>query len=229
MQPFIFPLILATMAHVTGASPVSSRQGVAKSSGPVVATYGASAAAIKSRHDGHDGQKVDPAAAGATGQGNTGQGKGQNTGKGNTGKGKRANGEFSNDLIPDFGITRGANPFPGQVGSCTGKANGNAAAIPCFCPPPRAEFVAKLQQAVSAGQKVVVKNAAGGTVEKPIQFSTDFNDRSVATEKNRATAATIVLQNFNGTDGVGCPSSSYPLIAQQQLSGKTQRTSVREP
>jgi hypothetical protein len=136
-------------------------------------------------------------------------------------------------LLPSFGVVAGTDPnFQGQVGSCRGiKLNGDPVAIQCSvkpaagqtftefaCPPDRTAFIAKLSVAVVAG-KVSAVNATGNQVDTPITFSTDSSDTSVAMLKARATAALIVIQNFSGLAGTGCPAVSAPNFQKMQVQG----------
>ena len=101
-------------------------------------------------------------------------------------------GSIPENLVPDFGVTPGI-PNPAQAGSCLGL---NDASIPCFCPPPRNDFIARLNTIVAAG------NAFG----HPAQFPTDD---SAASKAARLNALTVTMQNFNGTaSGVGCPKAA---------------------
>lgn len=101
-------------------------------------------------------------------------------------------GTITDAQVPDFGVTAGV-PDPKQAGSCLGLGG---ATIPCFCPPPRDEFIARLNEVVAAG------NAFG----HPAVFPTDNSAASAAARKN---ALIVTMQNFNGTaSGVGCPSKA---------------------
>ena len=101
-------------------------------------------------------------------------------------------GPVPDNLVPQFGVTPG-NPDPNQAGSCLGLNN---AAIPCFCPPPRDQFIARLNEIV----------AAGGAFGHPAQFPTD---NSAASQAARLNALTVTMQNFNNTaSGVGCPKAA---------------------
>jgi len=113
------------------------------------------------------------------------------------------------DLVPQFGVVKGTNANAQQVGSCDG-FNGQASVlIPCFCPPDRDVFLQRLGQAM----------ADGNVLGEPIQFSNDATDQSEETNRLRATALVVVLQNFNGTKGVGCPAASAPNFLSQQRTG----------
>ena len=101
-------------------------------------------------------------------------------------------GPVPDSLVPQFGVTPGI-PDPNQAGSCLGFNN---AAIPCFCPPPRDQFIDRLNEIVAAGQ------AFG----HPAQFPTDD---SAASQAARLNALTVTMQNFNNTaSGVGCPKAA---------------------
>ncbi len=112
-------------------------------------------------------------------------------------------------LVPAFGITKGAGANVRQEGSCDGFNGVNAVLIPCFCPPDLDVFLQHLSDAV----------VAGNVLGQPIQFSNDATDTSEDTNRARATAMIILLQNFNGTQGVGCPASSAPNFLSQQKTG----------
>ena len=101
-------------------------------------------------------------------------------------------GPIPDNLVPQFGVTPGI-PDPNQAGSCLGFNN---AVIPCFCPPPRDQFIDRLNEIVAAGQ------AFG----HPAQFPTDD---SAASQAARLNALTVTMQNFNNTaSGVGCPKAA---------------------
>ncbi len=112
-------------------------------------------------------------------------------------------------LVPQFGILKGAGANVRQEGSCDGFNGVNAVLIPCFCPPDLDVFLQHLSDAV----------VAGNVLGQPIQFSNDATDTSEDTNRARATAMIILLQNFNGTQGVGCPASSAPNFLSQQKTG----------
>ncbi len=112
-------------------------------------------------------------------------------------------------LVPQFGVVANTNPNAIQQGSCEGFNGVTTIAIPCFCPPDRATFLQNLTQAIAAGR----------VLDNPINFSTDATDQSEQTNKQRATACIILLQNFNGTAGVGCPAASAPNLLSQQKTG----------
>ncbi|RKU43272.1 hypothetical protein DL546_005728 [Coniochaeta pulveracea] len=120
---------------------------------------------------------------------------------------RQVNPSTINSLLPSFGVVPNTNP---TGGNCEGmKADGSPVHIPCNCPPNRDEFIAKLSSAVAAGR----------VLNNPIKFSADVNDQSVATLKSRATAALIMLQNFSGRAGVGCPAVSAPNFLKMQTDG----------
>jgi hypothetical protein len=120
---------------------------------------------------------------------------------------RQANSSAIDSLLPSFGVIPNTNP---SSGSCEGiKADGSPVNIPCSCPPSRAVFIAKLSSAVAAGR----------VLDNPISFSTDVNDQSVATLRSRATAGLIMLQNFSGRSGVGCPAVSAPNFLKMQTDG----------
>lgn len=123
---------------------------------------------------------------------------------------RAANATIDASLVPDFGVKTNTNPGAKQAGSCDGFAVASNAVtlIPCSCPPSRATFLAALQKNVAAGQ----------TQGTPVKFSTDTADRSAATNRLRATAMLVTLQNLNGA-GVGCPAASAPNFAVQQKTG----------
>ncbi|KZV79478.1 hypothetical protein EXIGLDRAFT_586698, partial [Exidia glandulosa HHB12029] len=107
-------------------------------------------------------------------------------------------------LAPSLGFRKGVNPT--GSGDCDGAAkgaDGKPIKVPCFCPPDRDEFVAKLIANVQAGH--VVTNP---TVK--ISFPTDDSDEAKLTRIN---AASSTLQNLNGA-GNGCPIAATTLKAQ---------------
>jgi hypothetical protein len=105
------------------------------------------------------------------------------------------------NLIPMFGLKAGQSPD--GSGSC---ATTDGKLIPCFCPPSRQEFIEKVNLAV----------AGGNVLGTPIAFNVDPLAQSNRDRFDRATTCLIVLQNFNGTRGVGCPAISAPNILSQQ-------------
>lgn len=146
---------------------------------------------------------------------NAGQGTTNNAGQGSSnsttgGAGGGATGNINPSLVPDFGVQQNANANARQQGSCDGfNAASNAVVnIPCSCPPSRATFLAALD-----------KNVAAGSVQgEKVVFSNDAGDQSEATNKQRATAMLVTLQNLNGA-GVGCPAASAPNFAVMQKTG----------
>ncbi|TVY32463.1 hypothetical protein LOCC1_G008699, partial [Lachnellula occidentalis] len=106
-------------------------------------------------------------------------------------------------LVPVFSI---------KTGSLKGA---NGVAIPAACPPSRADFIAKLSSNV----------AAGNVLGSPITFNTDAAVQDTATNKARATAMLVTLQNFTGKPGVGCPAASTPELLSQQKTGVVSATS----
>lgn len=113
------------------------------------------------------------------------------------------------NLVPQFGVVRGTDADAVQVGSCTGSTGTKTVLIPCACPPDRDAFLQKLSSAVAAGNSEGV----------PISFNNDASDLSPEAERSRATAAIIVLQNFNGRKGSGCPGAAAPNFLLQQQTG----------
>jgi len=108
-----------------------------------------------------------------------------------------ANATINPSLVPVFSIA-------------TGSGKGlNGVAIPAVCPPSRAAFIAKLQTNV----------AAGNVLGTPITFNTNAAVTDANTQKTRATAMLITLQNFTGKKGVGCPAASTPELLTQQKTG----------
>ncbi|KKY35057.1 hypothetical protein UCDDA912_g05007 [Diaporthe ampelina] len=121
-----------------------------------------------------------------------------------------ASGNINPSLVPDFGVAQNTNANARQQGSCDGfNAASNAVVnIPCSCPPSRDSFLAALD-----------KNVAAGSVQgETIEFNNDASDQSAATNKQRATAMLVTLQNLNGA-GVGCPAASAPNFAVMQQTG----------
>ncbi|KAK3385160.1 hypothetical protein B0H63DRAFT_179955 [Podospora didyma] len=111
------------------------------------------------------------------------------------------------DMIPlDFGITRNSQ--------CLG-AKGKS--IPCNCPPDSRDpdFIAKLGQSLSQGFFPDASIVTPLTLEK---FN-NVDDKSEATNRQRATAMVQVLQSLSGNKGQGCPGVSYPNIISQQSTG----------
>lgn len=155
--------------------------------------------------------KGDTAPSTCTGGGvtnNAGQGSSNSTTGGGSGAG--ASGNINPSLVPDFGVAQNANANARQKGSCDGfNAASNAVVnIPCSCPPSRASFLAALD-----------KNVAAGSVQgEKVQFNNDASNQSAATNKQRATAMLVTLQNLSGA-GVGCPAASAPNFAVMQKTG----------
>ncbi|KAF2007870.1 hypothetical protein P154DRAFT_419336 [Amniculicola lignicola CBS 123094] len=104
-------------------------------------------------------------------------------------------------LIPAFGVTAGQNPD--GSGRCDGANN---ILIPCFCPPNREAFIEKVNSAV----------ALGNFLGTPVTFNVDPLAQSNKDKFNRATTCLIILQSFNSTHSVGCPTASAPIIFNQQ-------------
>ncbi|KAF2174650.1 hypothetical protein K469DRAFT_613882 [Zopfia rhizophila CBS 207.26] len=96
-------------------------------------------------------------------------------------------------LIPACGLT--ASQDPNESGSCTSTNN---ILIPCFCPPDNKEFIEKVNSAV----------ASGNFLGTPVTFNVDSLAQSDKKKFNRAITCLIVLQSFNSTRGVGCPTAS---------------------
>jgi len=107
-------------------------------------------------------------------------------------------------LVPDFGHPAGLNPT--GTGDCDGITNaaGVVVKIPCFCPPPRDEFIASLNANVDAGRAV---NNPGIAVSFP-------EDPSRESQLARMQTALVTLQNLRGP-GQGCPAASTTFLAQQ--------------
>jgi len=102
-------------------------------------------------------------------------------------------------LVPEFGIQAGVNPT--GTGDCDGLTA--TIKIPCFCPPPRSDFIEALNANVSAGR--AVNNTA-----VPITFPTGIDK---ASKLARMTTAIVTLQNLRGP-GIGCPAASTTFTAQ---------------
>lgn len=124
---------------------------------------------------------------------------------------KTSEGGVNAALVPDFGVTANTSPGARQEGSCDGfvAATNTVVNIPCTCPPSRADFLATLDANVAAG-------SVQGT---EIQFSNDASDQSAETNRLRATAMLVTLQNLSGA-GQGCPAASAPNFAIQQSTGE---------
>jgi Fe-S cluster biogenesis protein NfuA len=107
-------------------------------------------------------------------------------------------------LVPPFGFSSGLNPT--GTGDCDGAvkgSNGQPIKIPCDCPPDRATFIKILNANVAAGH--VLNNPS-----VPISFP---EDNSKASQLARLNAASVTLQNLNGS-GKGCPIVSTTFQAQ---------------
>ncbi|KAN0105578.1 hypothetical protein V8E52_010872 [Russula decolorans] len=92
------------------------------------------------------------------------------------------------------------------TGDCDGAAkgaNGQPIKVPCDCPPDRATFIKDLNANVAAGH--VLNNPV-----VPISFP---EDNSTASQLARLNAASVTLQNLNGS-GKGCPIASTTFQAQ---------------
>ncbi|KAI9450226.1 hypothetical protein BJY52DRAFT_198943 [Lactarius psammicola] len=112
--------------------------------------------------------------------------------------------DVNEDLIPQFGFQSGVNPT--GTGDCDGAvngANGKPIKIPCACPPDRQTFVQELNKNVAAGH--VINNPSVG-----ISFP---EDDSKGSQLARINAASVTLQNLNGS-GKGCPVVSTTFQAQ---------------
>lgn len=136
--------------------------------------------------------------------------------------GQPAGFQVNPDLVPPFGVTPGVDRDLVQKDNCRGsKPDGTPVLINCKCPPDRDAFIAKLNAAIIAG-KVSVPDPKQGNklVEFPIPFN---NDASITTDpivnKERATSALVVLQNFDDVFGVGCPAFAAPNFFSMQLTG----------
>ncbi|KAH8903411.1 hypothetical protein BR93DRAFT_202197 [Coniochaeta sp. PMI_546] len=120
-------------------------------------------------------------------------------------------------LLPRFGVVAGTNRDANQ--NCQGiNPAGKITPIQCQCPPDRSVFLSKLSNALAVG-KVSVPDASGAVHEFPITFSLTAAGSDVAANRDRATAALTVLQNFDGTFGKGCPAVSVPNIQSMQSTG----------
>ena len=102
--------------------------------------------------------------------------------------------DINRALIPNFGVQRGI-PSATHPGNCQGLHD---ASIPCFCPPDRDPFIAKLNQFVAAGK--------AGKSNVVISFPGGSDPASIAAQNH---ALITTMQNFNDTSpGVGCPSAA---------------------
>ncbi|KAH9987106.1 hypothetical protein BJV77DRAFT_803861 [Russula vinacea] len=107
-------------------------------------------------------------------------------------------------LVPPFGFSSGLNPT--GTGDCDGAVkggNGQPIKIPCDCPPDRATFIKILNANVAAGH---VLDNPSVTISFP-------EDSSKASQLARLNAASVTLQNLNGS-GKGCPIVSTTFQAQ---------------
>ncbi|KAJ6584506.1 hypothetical protein B0H19DRAFT_1105340 [Mycena capillaripes] len=105
---------------------------------------------------------------------------------------------FDASLVPDFGVSPGANPT--GTGDCDGI---NGIKIPCACPPSRDSFVAQ----------VAANVAAGHDINNPAIAAPFPTDNSKASQITRLQTVISSLQNLNGP-GVGCPAASTTFSAQ---------------
>jgi hypothetical protein len=120
-------------------------------------------------------------------------------------------------LLPQFGVVAGTNKDAN--GNCQGiNLAGKITPIQCQCPPDRTAFLKKLGDALAAG-KVSVPDDGGGIHEFPITFNTTAPANDEAANRQRATAALTVLQNFDGKFGKGCPAVSVPNFQSMQSNG----------
>ena len=110
-----------------------------------------------------------------------------------------ATGSVNAALVPDFGITAGQGR---QGNNCVGT---NGVLIPCDCPPPKQQFIDKLNQFVQAGN----------AFRAPTPFPEDDSKQS---QIIRLQTSIITLQNLNGA-GVGCPAASTTFLAQKAALG----------
>jgi hypothetical protein len=108
-------------------------------------------------------------------------------------------------LVPQFGLQAGLNPT--GSGNCDGITNaaGEVIKIPCFCPPPRADFIKALSANVAVGHAV-------NNTDVAVTFPTG-NDK--ASKLARINTAIVTLQNLRGP-GIGCPAASTTFGAQQK-------------
>lgn len=148
-----------------------------------------------------------PPPAPGNGNGNGGGGGGGGGGNQFTG-GTGDPSQINSAVIPaSFGITAGAN-------GCTGANN---APIPCDCPPAPSDprFLGGLASLLTRGF------FPDASVPSPIDLRrfNDAGDRSVATNRDRATAMIQVMQSLSGNKGQGCPGVSTPVLVAQQRTG----------
>jgi hypothetical protein len=122
------------------------------------------------------------------------------------------------NVIPkSFGITAGQGKDEVQPGACTGA---NKKPIPCYCPPAPTDpdFLSKLTQALTKGFIFSKEQVA---IPITLDKFNDESDKSVGTQKLRATAMIQVMQNFNmTTQGVGCPGVAVPVLSKMQQTGQ---------
>lgn len=137
--------------------------------------------------------------------------------KANTGEGAA---NFDESLVPQFGINAGVNPSGGIVngvptGSCDG-LNGNK--IPCFCPPDRTQFIAKLR-----------KNVAAGTLFGALDMSFPTTN-STADQIARLNTCVNTLQNFRDDTkrGFGCPGVSTTFVRDRDNLQKQNAAAVKK-
>ncbi|EJD51006.1 hypothetical protein AURDEDRAFT_112060 [Auricularia subglabra TFB-10046 SS5] len=102
-------------------------------------------------------------------------------------------------LTPQFGVTRGIPIGSAPGGDCRGvrNAEGQIVAIPCACPPDRAEFLELVTANVRAG--FVLKNPDVKDLKFPL-------DDSKESRLDRLHVATVSLQSITGP-GIGCPNA----------------------
>lgn len=132
-----------------------------------------------------------------------------------------------NALLPQFGVVAGTNRDANE--NCQGiNLAHKIVSIQCQCPPDRDAFLKRLSNALAAG-KVSVPDAKGAVHEFPIKFSTTAGANDKAANKDRATAALTVLQNFDGSFGKGCPAVSVPNIQSMQGNGVRVDTQLIPP
>ncbi|KAB5542539.1 hypothetical protein GE09DRAFT_1225462 [Coniochaeta sp. 2T2.1] len=120
-------------------------------------------------------------------------------------------------LLPKFGVIAGTNKDAND--NCQGiNQAGKITPIQCECPPDRGVFLRKLSNALAAG-KVSVPDEQGAIHVFNITFSTTAHGNDTAANRDRATAALTVLQNFDGRFGKGCPAVSVPNLQSMQGNG----------
>ncbi|KAI0298161.1 hypothetical protein B0F90DRAFT_1818848 [Multifurca ochricompacta] len=114
--------------------------------------------------------------------------------------------DVDQNLVPQFGATRGVNPD--GTGYCDGAVKGSdnkPVKVLCTCPPDRATFIASLNANVNAGH--IVNNPS---ISAP--FPTDG---STASQLVRLRTSIATLENMNG-QGKGCPVESTTFLAQEK-------------